>query len=105
MARYLITWTSNPAFSWPTDPAEALKLNEMLFAAVDDLMKKGEITDAGWFLNGASGYVIGEGDGATQLKNSSRFTNFFNVTVQEAIPYEAGKQVFRASLKAAIEAT
>ena len=39
MSKYLTLWTLSPSASWPTDPAEALKLNEMLWAAMDDLMK------------------------------------------------------------------
>ena len=64
MGKYLTLWTQNPVAPWPTDPAEALKLNEVFWATMDGLMKKGEVTEFGWFLDGKSGYAIGEGDSA-----------------------------------------
>jgi len=100
MGKYLTIWTLNPSTPWPQDPGEALKLNEMLWAAMDDLMKKGEIIDFGWFLDGKSGYAIGEGDSVTTFTNVNMFGTYFNMTVEEIIPYEVGKQVNRARLKA-----
>lgn len=105
IGKYLIIWTQNPMAPWPTDPAGALKLYETLWVVMDSLMKKGEVAELRWFLNSTSGYAIGEADAATILKNSSLFSLYFNMTVQEAIPYETGKQVLKASLQAAIEAT
>jgi hypothetical protein len=90
---------------WPTDPAEALKLNEALWAAMDDLMKKGEVIEFGWFLDGKSGYAIGEGDSVTTFKNVTMFGTYFDMTVSEIIPYEVGKQVNRARLEALMTAT
>ena len=105
MGKYLILWTQNPMAPWPTDPAESLKLYETFWAMMDGLMKKGDVKELCWFLNTTSGYAIGEGDSTTVLKNNSLFSLYFNMKVQEAIPYETGKQVLRASLKAVIEAT
>ena len=92
-------WTQNPTAPWPTDPAEALQLNEALWAAVDDLMKKGEVTEFGWFLDGTSRYAIGESDAVTIFTNVTMFSTYFNMTVEEIIPYEVGKQVNKANLK------
>lgn len=89
---------------WPTNPAEALQLNETLWAAMDDLMKKGEVTAFGWFLDGKSGYAIGEGDAVTTFTNVTMFSTYFDMTVEEIIPYEVGKQVNRARLKALMAA-
>ena len=72
----------------------------MLWAAVDDLMKKDEVTDFGWFLDGKSGYAIGEGDAVKTYTNVKRFTAYFDIKVMEIIPYEVGKQVNRAQLNA-----
>jgi hypothetical protein len=93
----------NPSIPWPQDPEEALKLNEMLWSFVDGLMKKGEIIDFGWFLDGKSGYAIGEGDSVTTFTNVNMFGTYFNMEVEEIIPYEVGKQVNRARLKALME--
>jgi hypothetical protein len=35
-------------------------LTEKNFAGIDDLIKKGEIKEFGFFLNGTSGHAIGE---------------------------------------------
>jgi hypothetical protein len=99
MGKYLTIWTQNPNAQWPTDPAEALKLNEMLWATMDSLMKKGEVTEFGWFMDGKSGYAIGEGEAVTIFTNVSMFGTYFDMTVEEVIPYEVGKQVNREILK------
>jgi hypothetical protein len=100
MGKYMALWTQNPNAPFPTDPAEALKLNEMLWATVDDLINKGEITEFGWFMDGKSGYAIGESDAVTTFKNVSMFGTYFDMTVEEIIPNEVGKQVKRAILQA-----
>ena len=105
MGKYLTLWTQNPMAPWPTDPAEALKLNEALWTAMDDLMKNDEVTDFGWFLDGKSGCAIGEGDSVTTFTNVTMFSTYFDMTVKEIIPYEVGKQVNRARLKALMAAT
>jgi hypothetical protein len=98
MGKFLAIWTQSPTASWPIDPAEALKLNEMLWAGVEGLMKTGEIVEFGWFLDGKSGYAIGEGDSVTLFKNVNMFTAYFDMTIEEIIPYETGKEVNRARL-------
>jgi len=105
MGKYLTLWTMNPMAPWPTDPAEALKLNEAFWAGMDGLMKKGQIIDFGWFLDAKSGYAIGEGDAVTTFTNVNMFSTYFDTTVEEIIPYEVGKQVNRARLKALMAAT
>ena len=104
MGKYLTLWTQNPMASWPTDPAEALQLNETFWAAMDGLMKKGEVSEFGWFMDGKSGYAIGEGDAVTTFTNVTMFSTYFDMTVEEIIPYEVGKQVNRARLKALMAA-
>ncbi len=105
MGKYITLWTLNPNAPWPTDPAEALKVNEALWAAMDELMKKGEVTEFGWFLDAKSGYAIGEADAVTIFTNVNMFSTYFDVTVEEIIAYEVGKQVNRARLNALIAAT
>ena len=83
MGKFLTIWTQSPTAPWPTDPAEALKLNEMLWATVEGLLKKGEITDFGWFMDRRSGYAIGEGDSVTVFKNVNMFSTYFDMTVEE----------------------
>jgi len=104
MARYLITWSSNPVAPWPTDPSEHLKLNETMWAGIDDLMKKGEVKEFGLFLDGKSGYAIGEGDGATVFKDVSMFGAYYDLKVEEIIPFEKAKEIIRGLYKARMQA-
>jgi hypothetical protein len=89
---------------WPKDPAETAKLGERMWAAMDDLMKKGIIKEFGYFLNGTSGYTIGEGDIAEAFKDVSMFLPYYEQEVHEVIPYEKGKEILRAVAKAQAEA-
>ena len=104
MARYLILWRRNPVAPWPRDPDEYSKLLEMSWAGIDGLIRKGEIKEFGWFLDGISGYAMGEGDGGTVLKNVSMFTTYWDFEVHEIVPHEKGKEIVRALVKAQIEA-
>lgn len=89
---------------WPRDPGEYSKIMETMWSAIDGLMKKGEIKEFGWFLDGTSGYAIGEGDGATVFKDVSMFTTYEDSEVHEILPYDKGKETMRALLKAQMEA-
>ena len=97
-------WRQKDGVQWPTDPADYLKLLEMQWVAIDGLLKKGEIKEFGWFLDGASGYAMGEGDGAIVFKDVSMFSYFFDFDVSEIIPFEKGRETLRSVLKAQIEA-
>ena len=68
-------------------------------------MKKGEVTEFGWFLDTKSGYAIGQADAVKIFTNVNMFTTYFDMNVEEIVPYEVGKQVNRARLKAMISAT
>lgn len=104
MARFLIFWHRNPIAPWPTDLVEYSKLMEKMWAGIDGLMKKGEIKEFCFFLDGTSGYLIGEGEGTDAFRGNSRFLPYFEMEVQEIIPYEKGKEISRALIKAQIEA-
>jgi len=102
--RFLVLWRMNPAVPSPTDPSEHLKLEEKMFAATDDLIKKGEIEEFGFFQDGTSGYVIGKGEATDMFRCSSMFLPYILCEVHEIIPYEKGKEITMAVLKAGIEA-
>ena len=99
MARFLILWHRNPVAPWPKDLKETVKLLETMWAGIDDLLKKGEIKEFGWFLDGKSGYAIGEGESATVIKDVSMFTPFEEFEVQEIVPWEKGKNAVREAWK------
>ncbi|MGB8310967.1 MAG: hypothetical protein WCE81_03765 [Halobacteriota archaeon] len=61
MAKYLILWHFN-TMAVSHDPDGHAKLSEMPYAGMDSVLKTGEITDFGFFLDGASGYTMSEGD-------------------------------------------
>jgi len=96
MARILTLWRMNPLAPWPKDPAESAKLRQRMWAMVDDLIKKGIIKEFGYFLNGNSGYTIGEGDLAEVFKDVCMFLPYYEQEVHEIIPYEKGKQILKA---------
>jgi len=103
VARFLTLWRRNPMAPWPADLGEYSKLVEKMWAIIDDLMKKGEITEFGFFLDGISGYAMGEGDSTVAFRDVNLFNPFYEFEVHEVIPYEKGKETLRALIKAQIE--
>jgi hypothetical protein len=61
-------------------------------------------TREGFFLDGASGYTLVEGEPADVLRSSASFTPFVEYEVFEIVPYEAGKEITRGVMKAKAEA-
>lgn len=104
MAKYMILWRRNPVAPWPTTPEENLKFMEKAWAGIDNLIKKGEILEMGIFVDGNSGYSIGEGDSETTLKNLSMFLPFWIAEVHEIVPYPKSREVLTNVIKAQIEA-
>ena len=104
MARFLALWRVNPTAPFPTDPSKALELNEKMWAAIDGLMKKGEIEEFGVFPDGYSGYAIGKGETVDVYRNVSMFHPYILAEVHEIIPYEKQKEVIRVLYKAQIAA-
>ena len=100
MARFLVLWRRNPVAHWPTDSAEYEKLMERLWIGIDDLIKKGEIKEFGYFLDGTSGYAIGEKESANVFRNVSMFVPYIECEVKESIPYEKAKETLRALMRA-----
>jgi hypothetical protein len=104
MAKFLVLWHRNPIAPWPTNPAENLKFMEKIWAGMDNLIKKGEVKEFGFFLDATSGYAISEKDSITAFKNISMFLPYYESEVYEIIPYEKGKEIIRALSKAQAEA-
>jgi len=71
----------------------------MIFTAMDDALKSGQVLEFGWFSNGASGYSISSGDAQGPFMRA--FANFpwIEVEVHEIIDYETGKGIVRQVLK------
>ena len=90
MARFLVLWRMNLAAPWPTDPAELPKLAEKMWAVQDDLLKKGEVKEFGFFLDGTSGYTIDEGEAIDTFRSNCMFVPYSEFEVHEIIPYEKG---------------
>ena len=104
MARYLAIWHVNPSAPWPADPSENLEMLEMMWSAIDGLMKKGEIEETGSFPEGHIGYTIGKGETIDAYRNANMFYPFIIFEIHEIIPYEKQKQIIRANTKAQIAA-
>lgn len=103
MARFLVLWHINPLAPWPTNPDEYLKLEERMWAGIDNLMRQGQVKEFGYFADGRSGYTIGEGETADTFRSVSMFIPYVECEVHEIIPYEKGKEIVRAVLKAAAQ--
>ena len=104
MARMISFWRFNLAAPFPMDPLKLLEMQEQYWALMDGMIKKGEIEEFGFFPNAVSGYVISNGEAANFFKNASMFLPFIINDEHEIIPYEKGKEVIRAMLKAQIAA-
>lgn len=104
MARFLALWRVNTAVPVSTDPSKSLELNEKMWAAMDGLIKKGEIEEFGIFPDGYSGFAISKGETADLFKNVTLFHPYFLTDVHEIIPYEKQKETLRAILNAQIAA-
>ena len=102
MTRFLVMWKRNPVAPWPKDPEEYSKLQEKMWAGIDQLIKKGEVKDFSYFLDGISGYAIGEGESTDTFRDVSMFTPFYECQVHQIIPYEKGKETLRTLLKTQI---
>ena len=104
MTRYLVLWRQNSVAPWPTDPDEGLKMSEMLTGAVADLLKKGLIKEFGYFLDGISGYAIGEGDATDIFQSTNMFSPYIIGEIHEIIPFEKGAEILKAVNQAKLEA-
>jgi hypothetical protein len=79
-------------------------MQEQYWALMDGMIKKGEIEEFGFFPDALTGYVITKGETVNLFRNASMFLPFVINDVHEIIPYEKGKEVTRAMLKALIAA-
>jgi len=97
VARFLSIWHQNPLAPSPTDPSEIIKLNDKLLAAVDSLIKKGEIEQFGFFPDGISGYTIGKGDPTDIYRIVSMFLPYFHCEIHGIVPYEKTKEMWQST--------
>ncbi len=104
MAKFLNTWHMNPNAPWPTDPAETIKLAEVMFAMIDKGLKEGGTLEFGYFPDGHSGYAIFSGETKDQMGRVFSFYPWIIAEVREMIPYETGKNTMRGVMKAQAEA-
>ena len=99
MGRYLVLWHTNPSVM-PTAPVEKQKHLETAIAGVDGLIKKGLVKEMGYFLGGSGGYAIAEGEAADVFGGLYGFPPFYEPKVQEIMPWDKGKEIAGAGLKA-----
>ena len=93
-------WRMNPVAPLPTDPSKILELNKTMFAAMDALIKKGVVKEFGFFQDATSGYLIAEGEIADNFRAAEMFLPYILGESHEIIPYEKGKEILLALLKA-----
>jgi hypothetical protein len=81
------------------EPAELSKLREEMWDGTDNLLKKGEIKEFGFFLDETSEYATDEKDLEITFKNKGMFLPYYVSSVHEIIPYEKAKKSWRLSGK------
>jgi hypothetical protein len=96
----LVLWRQNPSAQWPEDPVDIAKLRENMWTGIDNLIKSGDIKEFGFFLDGISGYAIGNKDSATAFKNVNMFLPYYTSEIHEIMPYERGREILNALWKA-----
>ncbi len=90
MATYLIHWAANSA-DWPTDPQEVQAVWEAVTAGGDKMLANGAFKEIRWITN-TSGYCIAECDSkAEALARVTPFFPYFSQTIEEAVPWDAGR--------------
>ncbi len=104
MARFLILWRPNLLAQRLKDPSENLKFVEKAIATIDDLIKKGEVEEFGFFPDANSGYIIIKGESADVFRISEMFYPNILGEVREIVPYEKGKEIALALAKDKVEA-
>jgi hypothetical protein len=74
-----------------------------MFAAIDDLIKKGEIEELGFFPDGGSAYAICKGESTDMYRISGMLQPYMLSEVHEIIPYEKVKEIASAMVRAMVE--
>jgi hypothetical protein len=101
MTKFLNIWRMNGA-ALPTDPAAQAQGIEMMFAAMDEALKGGQI-EFGFFPDGASGYAIVSGDAKDIFRSAISWFPWIESDINEIVPYETGKAVTKEVLKTQME--
>ncbi len=105
MTKFLTLWRSCPSAQLPTDPTELQKIRDMLWGLLDLGISMGQVKDAGYFLDGNSGYFIAEADASEALQAAISTCPFIEYDMIAAVvPYDEGKKLFREDTKARTEA-
>ena len=100
MPKYMVLYKANPSV-WPTDPKQALRVLEQVFAGADYLFKGGTFKEVGWFTP-TDGYGIFEADSKEKvLELVEPFFPYYSQDIHEIVSWERGKQAILAGAKTA----
>ncbi len=100
MPRYMVLYSANPAV-WPTDPKQALRVLERVFAGADYLFKGGALKEVGWFTT-QEGYAIFEADSKEKvLELVEPFFPYYSQDIHEIVSWEKGRKAILDGAKAA----
>ena len=98
MKTYLVRWQAN-ASEWPLDPKEVQAVWEAACSGANAMLESGAFKEIRW-LSGTSGYGIVEGESkADALAVVTPFFPYFSQTVEEAVPWEAGRDAVLAAAR------
>ena len=100
MATYIVNWQANPAV-WPSDPNDVLAVWEQAAAGGDMMLASGAFTEIRWTSN-IAGYAIVECDSkADAIAVCTPFFPYFSQTIEDAVPWEAGRDAVRSAARQA----
>lgn len=98
----MISFTLNSAI-FPTDPKVALKVMEVNFGAMGELLKTGIVTDIGTFKPG-EGYMIVEFPSLEEAYTlAERWYPHMSADVREIIPWEKTKEIAFANRREQVQ--
>ena len=103
-AKFVVLWRFNPSAPWPADPTQMAMGMEMMFAAIDNTVRTGQVLEHGFFPDGKSGYAISTGEPEDAFRRAFAFYPWIESDAHDIVPYETGKEIARGVLKAQAEA-
>ena len=105
MPKYLYLWRLN--FSQVRlDSVEMGKLQERLFAVIEENLKKGGLKDWGMYLDGVHGFAIRECEGTELMTGIMSFAPYIEVlAVHEVLILDKARKIYAGVVQSRMEAT
>ena len=100
MATYLIIWRAN-TLRWPEESKEVRGIWEAVAAGGDEMLAAGVFKEIRW-TSRTSGYCLAECSSQAEVVAAcSPFDPYFSYTIEEVVPWEAGRDAVVAEVRRA----